>query len=36
MSFQIHALPIEPFQPLFTMSAQELAEVRAFDENLFL
>ena len=29
MSFQIHALPAEPFQPLFTLSAQELAEVRA-------
>ena len=29
MSFQIHALPIELFQPFFTMSAQELAEVRA-------
>jgi len=29
MSFQIHALPTEPFQPLFTLSAQELAEVQA-------
>jgi hypothetical protein len=29
MSFQIHALPAEPFQELFTLSAQELAEVRA-------
>ena len=29
MPFQIHALPIEPFQPLFTMSAKELSEVRA-------
>ncbi len=29
MSFQIHALPIEPFQPLFTMSDQELTAVRA-------
>ncbi len=29
MSFQIHALPAEPFQRLFTMSARELAEVRA-------
>ena len=29
MSFQIHALPAEPFQPLFGMSADELAGVRA-------
>ena len=29
MSFQIHALPAEPFQALFSLSDQELAEVRA-------
>ena len=29
MSFQIHALPAELFQPLFSLSARELAEVRA-------
>jgi hypothetical protein len=29
MSFQIHALPAEPFQPLFGMSADELAAARA-------
>ena len=29
MSFQIHALPAEPFQELFTLSDQELAGVRA-------
>jgi len=29
MSFQIHALPAEPFQELFTLSARELAGVRA-------
>ena len=29
MSFQIHALPAEHFQPLFRMSEQELASVRA-------
>jgi len=29
MSFQIHALPAEPFQALFRMNAQELAGVQA-------
>jgi len=29
MSFQIHALPAEHFQPLFKMSGQELAGVQA-------
>jgi len=29
MSFQIHALPAEKFQPLFKMSGQELAGVQA-------
>lgn len=29
MSFQIHALPAEPFQPLFGMSEQELAGINA-------
>ena len=29
MSFQIHALPAEPFQALFSLSDQELADVRA-------
>ena len=29
MSFQIHALPADPFQPLFKMSGQELAGNRA-------
>jgi len=29
MSFQIHALPTESFQPLFALSAHELAEARA-------
>jgi hypothetical protein len=29
MSFQIHALPAEPFQPLFRMSTDELAAARA-------
>lgn len=29
MSFQVHALPAEPFKPLFSMSDRALAEVRA-------
>lgn len=29
MSFQIHALPADPFQPLFKMSGQELAGIQA-------
>jgi hypothetical protein len=29
MSFQIHALPPEPFEPLFALSDKELAKVRA-------
>ncbi len=29
MSFQIHALPAVPFQPLFGMTVDELAEARA-------
>src|SRR5210317_1043521 len=29
MSFQIHALPADPFQPLFNMSGQELAGIQA-------
>jgi hypothetical protein len=29
MSFQIHALPADPFRPLFALSDSELAKVRA-------
>jgi hypothetical protein len=29
MSFQIHALPVETFKPLFGMSEQELARINA-------